>query len=27
VMWDDGSFDLWNLVVLREQLATLGIEM
>jgi WD40 repeat protein len=25
VMWDDGSFDLWDLVALREQLAALGI--
>jgi WD40 repeat protein len=26
VMWDDGSFDLWDLVALREQLAALGID-
>jgi WD40 repeat protein len=25
VMWDDGSFDLWNLVALREELSALGI--
>ena len=26
VMWDDGSFDLWDLAKLREELAALGID-
>lgn len=26
VMWDDGSFDLWNLVALRQELSALGID-
>lgn len=26
VMWDDGSFDLWDLAALREQLSALGID-
>jgi WD40 repeat protein len=27
VMWDDGSFDVWDLFALREQLSALGIEL
>jgi len=26
VMWDDGSFDLWDLVALRDELSALGID-